>query len=50
MSFELGSQDLFKALGCMVLAGPFLTGFTQVRSSPLHRVASKGSGDTRALL
>lgn len=29
ISFDLGSQDLLKALGCMVLAGPFLTGFTQ---------------------
>lgn len=31
MSFDLGSQDLLKALGCMVLSGPFLTGYTQVR-------------------
>lgn len=30
MSFDLGSQDLLKALGCMVLSGPFLTGYTQV--------------------
>lgn len=31
VSFDLGSQDLLKALGCMVLSGPFLTGYTQVR-------------------
>lgn len=30
VSFDLGSQDLLKALGCMVLSGPFLTGYTQV--------------------
>lgn len=39
MSFDLGSQDLLKALGCMVLSGPFLTGYTQVwrRDAPtLH--------------
>lgn len=35
MSFDLGSQDLLKALGCMVLSGPFLTGYTQVRRT-LH--------------
>eukprot|EP00904_Undaria_pinnatifida_P013173 jgi/Undpi1/8987/HiC_scaffold_26.g11448.m1 len=29
VSFDLGSQDLLKALGCMVLSGPFLTGYTQ---------------------
>ncbi|CAM9151685.1 unnamed protein product, partial [Discosporangium mesarthrocarpum] len=29
VSFELGSQDLLKALTCMVLSGPFLTGYTQ---------------------
>ncbi len=35
MSFDLGSQDLLKAIGCMVLSGPFLTGYTQVRRTPL---------------
>lgn len=41
VSFDLGSQDLLKALGCMVLAGPFLTGFTQVRSIHIgHRSIS----------
>ena len=34
MSFDLGSQDLLKAIGCMVLSGPFLTGYTQVRRAP----------------
>ncbi|CAM9524143.1 unnamed protein product [Ectocarpus sp. 12 AP-2014] len=29
VSFDLGSQDLLKALGCMILSGPFLTGYTQ---------------------
>lgn len=37
VSFELGSQDLLKALGCMVLSGPFLTGYTQVSSLRLSR-------------
>jgi len=34
VSFDLGSQDLLKAIGCMVLSGPFLTGYTQVRRGP----------------
>lgn len=47
MSFELGSQDLLKALGCMILSGPFLTGFTQVsRSSSVeqHPLANACTG------
>lgn len=36
MSFDLGSQDLLKAIGCMVLSGPFLTGYTQVRSGQAY--------------
>lgn len=35
VSFDLGSQDLLKALGCMVLSGPFLTGYTQVQCGVL---------------
>lgn len=42
VSFDLGSQDLLKALGCMVLSGPFLTGFTQVRLVPAALVLYSG--------
>ena len=42
MSFDLGSQDLLKALGCMVLSGPFLTGYTQVRRTLQSYRLSRG--------
>lgn len=45
VSFDLGSQDLLKALGCMVLAGPFLTGFTQVTSLLLYGTVLYCSAD-----